>query len=358
MNPWFFQRGDTAVARPAKYCVAIDEAHFGVTRRHAETHVASVLKYWFDELTSAYVPTSMPYGAIYVGYEHFVPARCDDEDVVLRFQLGELTPEQRSTFDEMRQDPTRFVAVAVRTQYDPVTMQGRGFIYVSPPRGPLAMQSQTMIDDPWARDDQQRLDWVLRHELGHVFGVQHNGSHEELMGVGAPEYAISSATVAFRPWLKGVFKTVYGATIALTCSAEPGPSFLRTFFSLPGDTKCVGLRLQPDRLEVVYTMDPGQQTPRVGGRASLDLDSAIVQHEPVVRIFLPDGQAVFQNVPAVFGRVLPGPMATSRQMTATYRPAAGAESRELHLSLQPGSIQVSGIWNGRIVMDVMSHDGP
>lgn len=356
MNPWFVQRGDMKTANIVRYCIEADEPNFGVPLAILHRHVQFAIDTWVDEFAASVVPMNgdTPENPllVLVAKESFVPAARCDASTPLRFQFGVLTAAQMTEFRDKQLDPRRFVALAARTHYDPKTLQSEGFVYIAPPKGPLGMLTPDMIDDPWTVESGIRLYSVLRHELGHVFGIQHTGTHKEVMGGGFPEYAVSRTDNFIGPL--GVFKLPHGAILRKLCYDEGLPEFLVRFFAIPPNDTCIGLKIFADRLEVV-TARSFDAPFRTLGRAPLDSREMIVRTEPLVRVWLPDSQTVFTNVPARLGRLLSGPMVLRRQATATYRGVDGVTERELQVTIAPEDFRIGGIWENKIILDLLMH---
>jgi hypothetical protein len=62
-----------------------------------------------------------------------------DESVDLAFQFGWLSQVQQQEIERLKVDLTRYVALSIRTDYS-TQLRGKGFIYVSPDRGPMAFR--------------------------------------------------------------------------------------------------------------------------------------------------------------------------------------------------------------------------
>ncbi len=360
MNPWFVQAGRLeASAQVVRYCIEADEQNFGVPLDSLRLHVKVALDYWADEFAEAYLPVNGPgnTNAVFVGKEMFVPMPTCDDSTPIHFQFGVLTAEQQQEFKAKDLDPRRFVALAARTEYDPKTLRSKGFIYLAPARGPLAMSTPDLQEDPWMANGQSRLYAVLRHELGHVFGIQHTGTHEQLMGSGFPEYAVAKKDNFYPPG--GVFKIPNGAILQKNCYFEGDhiPDFLVAFFGAPATDKCIGLRMHPERLEIVSAKDDRAPV-KVVGKAVLDQHEMILKFDPLVRVWLPKEQTIFQSVPEKLGHLLAGPMAVRRQARATFKNTEAGIERELMINLAPEALQIGGVWNGKILLDVFSHREP
>jgi len=169
-NPWFLQN-TTSV----RYCIDIDEVNFGVSAAEASVAVKDALNDWLTTFAAAeddyYSENELvPYGQLRVGTQIFSEHPCSGPgDIDLRFQFGRLTSDQVELFE----NPREFVGIAVRTEYDKINLKGKGFVYLSPVAGPLAANHPRIHSAAWHLHDHFALKFVLRHELGHVFGIDH-----------------------------------------------------------------------------------------------------------------------------------------------------------------------------------------
>lgn len=160
VNPWFLN--DNPVVR---YCIKVDDANFGLNRNRIEQIVVRGLGFWTRQFSeSLRFDKDFP-----VGKQIFLKEDCQSS-TDLKFQFGVLDPDQIQKL----QDLDRKIAVSVRTDYDKVAMRGKGFIYIAPEQGTLALSGPRVEKKPWSLSKGLLTELVLLHELGHVFGMRHD----------------------------------------------------------------------------------------------------------------------------------------------------------------------------------------
>jgi hypothetical protein len=62
----------------------------------------------------------------------------------------------------------------MRTSYDRKNLHGKGYIYATPTQGPHKYGGTPLSYDPWTVGNGSFFFMTMLHELGHVFGLQHN----------------------------------------------------------------------------------------------------------------------------------------------------------------------------------------
>lgn len=171
-NPWFL----TDKAETIPYCIEIDEANFGLGLDRVAVIVQTALDHWHADLEEAPKVTLGEHPGLFTFVApKFAPRACSPE-IELRFKFGTLSGEEMARVG----NPRRYVGLTVRTDYDRKQMRGRGFIYISPSRGPLRYEGVNLTTDAWSLENGALLYAVLSHELGHVFGLTHS-SDPDLM---------------------------------------------------------------------------------------------------------------------------------------------------------------------------------
>jgi len=157
-NPWFVINTKTV-----SYCVEFDSQNFSKLTWAPEKLIEKAVSFWKAEFEA-----NKPNGQEETGVasQKFVQEQCQDSTDV-RFQFGVLHPNQKQYF----KDPIQFVSSAVRTSYDPITLKGKGFVYISPDSGPLRFQSEKPDQKTWEIGNSGAVYKILKHELGHVFGI-------------------------------------------------------------------------------------------------------------------------------------------------------------------------------------------
>lgn len=296
-NPWFLE--NTSVVR---YCIDIDETHFGITASNASKEVQAALNDWttaFQTAKDDYYDDGLlePFGQVRLGTQSFQEVSCL-EDVDVRFQLGRLTAEQLKIFE----NSSDFIGIAVRTDYDKVFLKGKGFIYLAPTSGPNTPHHPSLHPSAWTAQGGIALKFVLRHELGHIFGVDHQP--DSVMDDKVPELLVDKAlldnlSAPARSYLErryDVFRFLGQKKewIREGCDSE-NPIVAKSVFGKPYTEKSCGrISIIGNTLTIEYKEDSQSQYEKVGSSTFASTASSTRQ---LVSVYLPAEQKVFSKIP-------------------------------------------------------------
>lgn len=298
-NPWFLENTTTV-----SYCIDIDEEHFGVTKAEAGRQVKAAIDDWLSVLMESdddyyQLNTLIPFGQIRLGTQTFRQYPCfGGRDIDLRFQLGQLTDEQGKLFS----NPKEYIGIAVRTDYDKSALRGKGFIYLAPVTGPLTPNHQRLHPHAWTKEQSLALKMVLRHELGHVFGIEHQ--LDSLMDEKWPELFVDREFLdglvgPVKRYLerRGTVRRLFGFTkdrLVEECGDRNPVSAMDIFNKEYSETGCGRITFKNDQLTIAFKPD-ANGTYEVIGTASFT--GAHSNSSPAVSLYLPEGQRVFTKLP-------------------------------------------------------------
>jgi hypothetical protein len=238
-NPWWLKN-----TKKIKYCIELDPKTFSASLERVTATVDKAFAYWKEEIPRKPFLFNDIFGLqkmvneIGVGTEEDERTLCDgSEDLRLKFGYGTLTGEERAYV----KDPARYIALAVRTQYDEENLKGKGFIFVGSDIGEKRFGLGTQAEKVWEKG--LPLFTAVAHELGHVYGIPHTGDRYSLMGANLLELITSNA---FAPGFSAmedtsslsyffVPPTHWGGCPGL----EPFKKSVKEFFETAEETKCL-----------------------------------------------------------------------------------------------------------------------
>ncbi len=308
-NPWFLEN-TTSV----DYCIDIDEQNFGLSSTEASKEVAAAIADWvklFNLSEDDYYAAGElePYGQLRVGTQTFNQHDCSENiDFDLRFQMGRLTASQSLTF----QNPKDFVGIALRTDYQKENLRGKGFIYLAPVAGPLVPDID-IHPQAWAIYDSLVLKMVLRHEIGHIFGITHE--IDTIMDQQLPEFLVREKLLqqlsrdSQRNLInkRNIFRLLgYNGDLEVEGCGAYNPIFSRDLFRKtyrPDD--CGKVSLKGQTVNISYRPDGNRPYELV---ATGSLGKKNYNSTPITSVYLSKEQKVFtklppelENIPLLFG---------------------------------------------------------
>jgi hypothetical protein len=308
-NPWFLEN-----TTRVNYCVDVHEEDMGVTQEEGAQMVRRALDYWIANFAAARSDwynqgQIVPFGQVRLATQQFLEVPCPTEDAPqpdIRFQLGSLLPTQQITFG----GDNELIGVAMRTDYDNQSMRGKGFVYVSPQSGPNRSLSIGFSQEAWSTCGGCLLELVLKHEVGHVFGVQHSTSEvtADLMSAKLPAYLTLDSTVkeikespALGSFLSAVLTRPYFSIEQDPLLVSDVEESKRHEFGLSEQETHVQLRPQ-NPIEtgslVVEAFKWGTPERRIVARVCpFENYSGGTTSGPIMDIFLPSDQRVFHTWP-------------------------------------------------------------
>ena len=287
-NPWFLNN-----TTDVYYCIKVDEANFGASNKVIEDNLAKAFSYWKTEFTFALTVELKHFGKVKIASQNFIKTQCADSKVDIRFQFGYLDAVQKKYL----RHPNEYAAVTVRTKYESANLKAKGFVYVSPSKGPLAYNQEGVVKDAWMQDNGSRLYITLVHELGHVFGLPHIGAMGALMSEGFVEMMLSSKE--FKTSIPFFSLMTKSQVLCLQGQQEVLLNIWKNFFDLDESDKCVQIEFEHtpgnqlfgmSRLKILSGISSEDLTQKI--EASLSM----YRFNPVLTnlIWLPRTQALFQ----------------------------------------------------------------
>jgi hypothetical protein len=350
LNPWFVQNTTDVTV-----CAVVDPDAFHVRGDDLSGiagAVATAFDYWKTELAKAFVVAK----AVRVATQTFhvaplITARggamdkpCPD-DTRITVQLGYATDEQLAWLQAHahehagagRDGLPRLIGMAVRTAYDPIALAGEGFVFVAGDKGPTAVTDASLIPSPWAHGT-TRLIEVLKHELGHVFGVPHRGfSGSSVMAPDYPETLLSAANGAWDS--DGAIDSPFFGIEAPWTFREMCGGIRYGWAQFLGTTdadKCTKFVYDGDRIDMLA----GPSSDALTRRGTLTLDPQdTFQWEDAIRLFVTAKQTAIAlpdpNAGAGRAPLLAGPMIKINERQGVFKSEDGKLERRVELTLNP-----------------------
>jgi hypothetical protein len=328
MNPWFV-RNTTDV----KYCIRVDKASVSASETDISTAIAEGISYWISEF--AKVQGAPAIGFFNLGTQKFSEVACSDPDVSIEFLfgVGTLNPKQFAHLV----DPTKYVGVTVRTDYDEVNLKGKGFVFFSSDMGPSAYDNPgSLISQAWTHS--KILKYAILHELGHVFGIPHTGSG--LMAEVFLNQILDKSLVGI--YEKAPIESFMHPNERVVSCMFMLPS-LKDFFEGDPKHKCIEVQKVEGAPWKVYSREDETAVPvEVGEIRAIQSDILSYQSKPVSILQITGAQTVFSAKETAFRSFLVGPAASQFQGKGTYVSKKSSIPKSILMTVGPSYLSLTG----------------
>lgn len=346
-NPWFLQN-----TKRVAMCAIIDRSAFLLNEPHNEALSKAIFEavhYWQNEFRKSYVV----FPTLSVATQRFEltsvveagQGNCP-EDTDLTFQFGVITAEQSDWLTKNGHEPGKTAAITVRTDYDSVQMHGRGFIFLAGERGAWALKANPAF--PGVQPSQsgpRHISETLKHELGHVFGLQHRGlSRLSVMAIDyvdsfllAPEESLTEFHTPSYLGIEGP-EVIRGG-----CDSRYSLRFgWQLLLEAPASDHCTEFTYKGDSIE----FRTGADTEHMIHRGTLKLiEKSTFEWEDAVRIFVTSDQRALtlpdEGIGAGNAPLLVGPMFKINQRMGTFYNARNQPTAKVDVRFNPSGVGFS-----------------
>jgi len=343
-NPWFVKNTKTVY-----YCIRIDQSTITAELNEIKSAVKDSIQYWTSELSR--VDDGTIEGRFNLGSQSFEEVTCDDTKLDLRILFGFGTLNTKEL--EFLKDPTKYIGITVRTEYDIENLKGKGFIYISSDIGEKAYDNPgTLIEKAWGRP--KILRYALMHEFGHIFGLPHMGTG--LMAEVFLNQILNKNIV-------GIFEAAPVETFILPpnliSSCDEFPYMLKKeFFGIPSDHKCIQVKqMAPLGVEISSRKDEKSEFLVIGTIKNLNFEISDFSGRPSSILQLTDKQKVFSPAETAFRSFMLGPILNELGMKGTFVPVKPGPPKSVYLKITPTSFHVIG-FHANKVEPIFSYNSP
>ncbi len=333
-NPWFLSN-----VGEVKYCVTTG-ASFSVPKDQVSALVKSSIDYWKGEFSRALL--GMTKGEFVLGTQTFTEVDCASSGSIdIRFQFGfETLSNDQKTF---LQDPLKYIGVAVRTDYDTVQMRGKGFVFVASDTGANTYHNAgNLVTNAWQYP--HLLQYVLLHEIGHIFGLQHAGG-----GVMAQTFLEQILNLKLYQVFSKIDVESYMAPAAQITQCMGVDLAARQWFGADSQSQCLVFTQNALGGYDVFSQTQAPTVPlkkadpvKLGVLKPIQLNMFDMRSKPVVILNLPEGQKVFTEEQTGFRNFMNGPTMVDAGGASTFIPANGTAPKSAYVRVSPTSLAVFG----------------
>lgn len=338
-NPWFVKNVDTV-----NYCVVIDEASVTAAPSEVRNAIRVAIDYWKNEMPA---PLSPSPGFANIATQNFIENSVCEDSTDLRFKVGygALTKEEV----EGLEDPSVYVGVAVRTEYDQKTLKGKGFIYISSDKGPQAYPNKGELRaEAWRYP--KLLQYAFIHELGHIFGIPHTGtgvmSEIFLNHVLHARFSNFYLSQPLQPFLLEPRQFE-------VCKTLTGGDFNAIFFMVDIATSCLKFEAEDAAASSWKVFASAKKTnPNYiqFGRVKMNTSSRTdLAAKPAVILQLPPEQVVFGVREKTINSFMIGPLFVNRNTSGHFETMNSHKPYPLQVQLSADTVIFTGVVGGRLL---------
>ncbi len=346
-NPWFVKNTTNV-----NYCVQFSASEFSISEKDVLPLIQESIAYWKSELDGSRPPgMGSPSGLgsefFALATQKFVYQTSCGPTVDLEFKFGYKTLDPNEV-KELK-DPTKFLGVTIRKEYDETNLKGRGVIYISGDTGPFSYQkgSPDIVAEAWKYP--KLLKYVITHELGHVFGIPHSGSGlmsevflDQLL---LKKVAALHVREPFLPFVKSLNSFEICPDPVMPKGSQ---TFLAEFFGLKNQVDCLRIEQMPNQKNYQVLTKKNQSSEAWKSIGTLYLDMSEITDfslKPVVMLQLTETQTVFNPS---FNQFLLGPVFQTYKMDAHFTFGSSLSPITAQVDLSPESFVVYANHNKKL----------
>jgi hypothetical protein len=356
-NPWFVKN-----TKDVYYCVQFSSAEFSIDESRAVDLIHQSLTYWKEQFSNntsiVVVDPIVTSEKVELNTQNFIYNKtCSlTEDIIFKFGYKNLNQDEI----EYLGAPNKYLGVTIRKSYDEINLKGTGVVYISGDLGSQAYvkSSADTIDKAWQFP--KLLQYVIIHELGHIFGIPHTGSG--LMSeVFLDQLLIrKSAALFVREPISPFIKSYEQFQICDNSVLIPKGSqaFVSSFFNIKSADDCIKLEREQNKKEFkIYTRKKTENDSDWKQIGTLFVDQTELVDfslKPAVLLQLSDKQTVFKSMGSSF---LVGPVFQNYKVDGHINLGTSLKPYSVQIDFSPDSFVIYGNYNNQI-RQVLTYGNP